>query len=487
MNRILFASSEAYPLIKTGGLADVAGSLPRALLSQKQDLRLILPAYTDLMARVKKYRPLIEFTIDNHTVKLLETTLPGTKVKTWLVDCSDYFTRPGNPYMDKHNKAWPDNAERFNLFCKVIERVAMNRLDLDWQPDIVHCNDWQTGLVPALLAQYAQRPATLFTIHNLAYQGLFDYDTFKRLDLPAHFWHHESLEFHGQFSFIKGGLVYADSINTVSSSYAQEIQQPAFGCGLEGLLSHRREQLYGILNGIDTNEWNPGTDKNLHKTYNRQTLTNKQINKTALQKYFKLPQKKDRLLIGFIGRMVEQKGLDDIILALPELVNLPLQLVFLGSGQAIYEKALSDWAQQYPDMIALQTGYDEKLAHQIEAGSDAFLMPSKFEPCGLNQMYSLRYGTLPIVTRVGGLADTITNINPETLANDSANGIVLSENESLLQAIQRLLIIYKEKKTWGQIQLCAMRQDHSWHHSAQSYLELYSVTIGRKPRPVIGN
>ena len=486
MTKILFASSEAYPLIKTGGLADVAGSLPRALLAQKQDIHLILPAYAVLMARVKKYRQLVEFTIDNHAVKLLETRLPGTKVKTWLVDCSAYFARPGNPYMNEDNEVWPDNAERFSLFCKVIERVAMNQLGLDWQPDIVHCNDWQTGLVPALLAQHTQRPATLFTIHNLAYQGLFDHDIFTQLNLAEHFWHHESLEFHQQLSFIKGGLVFADSINTVSPSYAQEIQQPAFGCGLEGLLSYRKDRLSGILNGIDTNEWNPGTDKNLHQTYNRQSLVKKQINKAELQKYNKLPQKQDALLIGFIGRMVEQKGLDDIILALPELINFPLQFVFLGSGQAAYEKELSELALLYPEKIALKIGYDEQLAHQIEAGSDAFLMPSKFEPCGLNQMYSLRYGTLPIVTKVGGLADTITDINPKTLADDLANGIVLSEKESLSQAIQRLLSVYKEEKIWKQVQLCAMRQNHSWHHSAQSYIELYNVTVGRNPQAIIG-
>ncbi|MCW9024101.1 MAG: glycogen synthase GlgA [Gammaproteobacteria bacterium] len=484
MSKILFATSEAYPLIKTGGLADVSGSLPRALVSQKQDVRLILPAYADVMEKVGSCKTIASQVVDGLTVNILETRLPGTKVKTWLVDCPEYFDRPGNPYLDEHNEDWHDNAERFTLFCRVVVAVALNQLELNWQPDLVHCNDWQTGLVPALLDEAPQRPATLFTIHNMAYQGLFPFDTFAKLSLPDHFWHHETLEFHDYFSFMKGGLVYADSINAVSPTYAEEIKTPEFGYGLDGLLRYRQSVVSGILNGIDTTEWNPGTDKYLVQTYNRRTLSKKQINKAALQQHFSLPAEPDTLLLGFIGRLVEQKGVDDILQALPALMELPIQIAILGSGQPYYEQDFLDWAQRHPQKIAITVGYDEALAHQIEAGSDAFLMPSRFEPCGLNQLYSLRYGTLPVVRDVGGLKDTVTDSQVETLENNSATGIVFSKDETLVEAIQRLLTLYKDTPKWKQVQHNAMQQDNSWSHRACAYIELYEQTTGRNPRPV---
>ncbi|VAX12882.1 Glycogen synthase, ADP-glucose transglucosylase [hydrothermal vent metagenome] len=485
MSRILFASSEAYPLIKTGGLADVAGSLPRALLSLKQDIRLILPAYPEARKRLGKCKTIARFELDGHNINLLQGRLPGSRVITWLIDCATFFDRPGNPYMNEQGQVWPDNAERFAFFSQAICAIATDQVGLDWQAELVHCNDWQTALVPALLDQETRRPATLFTVHNLAYQGLFDYDIFVTLGLPPHLWHPDALEFYNQLSFIKGGLVFADSINTVSPSYAEEIQRPEFGYGLDGLLRHRRQQLSGILNGIDMDEWNPGTDPRLEQNYNRRSLAKKLINKTALQEYFKLPKKPEALLFGFIGRLVEQKGLDDILASLPGMLDGPVQFVFLGSGQHEYEQALRKLAVQQPDKIAVQIGYSEELSHRIEAGADAFLMPSTFEPCGLNQLYSLRYGTLPVVRKVGGLNDTVIDIHPENLDNDSATGIVFTgaADDGLPEAIQRTLQLYQNKTRWKQVQLAAMRQDFSWRRSAQIYLELYKTSLERNPKP----
>ena len=487
MSRILFATSEAYPLIKTGGLADVAGSLPRALLGLKQEVRLILPAYPEARARMGKARTIASFELDSHQLNLLQGRLPGARVTTWLLDCPVFFDRPGNPYLNEQGQVWPDNAERFALFSKAVSLIAQGKAGIDWRADLVHCNDWQTALVPALLDQESRRPATLFTIHNLAYQGLFDQATFTKLGLPAHLWHHEALEFHHQLSFIKGGLVFADSISTVSPSYAKEILRPEFAYGLDGLLRHRRQVLSGIINGIDTNEWNPGTDPRLQQNYNRRTLAKKIINKTALQQHFKLAEAPDTLLFGFIGRLVEQKGLNDILASLPAILKTPVQFVFLGSGQQEYEQALRELAAQYPDKVAVQIGYSEDLSHRIEAGADAFLMPSTFEPCGLNQLYSLRYGALPVVRKVGGLNDTVIDSTRENLENDSATGIVFTgtAGDDLLDALQRTQKLYTNKAQWKQVQLAAMRQDFSWRRSAQAYLDLYQTSLKRNPKPLL--
>ncbi len=488
MHRILFAASEAYPLIKTGGLADVAGSLPRALHSLKQDIRLILPAYPEARRHIDRYKTIARFELDGHSINLLQGHLPGSRVITWLIDCAPFFDRPGNPYMNEQGQAWPDNAERFALFSKAICTIAMDQIGLDWQTDLVHCNDWQTALVPVLLDQEVRRPATLFTVHNLAYQGLFDYDIFVNLGLPPHLWHPDALEFYNQLSFIKGGLVFADSINTVSPSYAKEIQLPEFGYGLDGLLRQRQNELSGILNGIDVDEWNPGTDPRLVQNYNRRSLAKKAANKTALQHYFKLPEEPETLLFGFIGRLVEQKGLDDILASLPGMPGAPVQFVFLGSGQHEYERALRKLAARQPDKIAVQIGYSEELSHRIEAGVDAFLMPSIFEPCGLNQLYSLRYGTLPVVRKVGGLNDTVNDIQPKNLDDDRATGIVFTgaASDGLPEALQRTQQLYQNKTRWKQVQLTAMRQDFSWQRSAQAYLELYKSSLEQNPKPLTG-
>jgi len=474
MKKILFVTSEAHPLIKTGGLADVCGSLPKALAELSQDIKLIIPNYQALKT-TENVRFLCSIRVDNRNVNILETRMPDSHVTVWLVDYPAYYNYPGNPYVDENGNPWPINAERFALFCRVAVEAAMNRVHQDWKPDIVHCNDWQTGLVPALLSIERDPPSTVFTIHNMAYQGLFPARTAAALNLPGQLWHSAGLEFHEMLSFIKGGLVYADYITTVSPTYALEIQTPEFGYGLEGLLDHRKEFLGGIINGIDMDQWDPETDPYITQHFTATTLNKKQLNKSALQRRFSLPVNDRVPLFGLIGRLVEQKGIDLILDCLPEMVAMDMQFVLLGSGDKDFEKELQKLARLYPDKIAITIGYDESLAHLIEAGADIFLMPSRFEPCGLNQMYSQRYGTIPIVRKTGGLADTVVDTLPETLAKNTASGIVFNEasSGSLLEAIKRTLILYSSSDSWKKMQINAMKKDFSWQRSAEQYLALY--------------
>ena len=479
MSKILYISSEAFPLIKTGGLADVAGSLPTALLKQSQDVRLLLPAYPDVLKNISTHKKIATTSYYNFPLDLIETRLPGTNVITWLVDCPAAFNRPGGPYSDHHGKEWEDNALRFAIFSLAAVDIGLNKLQLQWQPDVVHCNDWQTGLVPALLSLHKKRPATIFTIHNLAYQGIFNQQTFTDLQLSNELWHMGGLEFYDQLSFIKGGLAFADKITTVSKNYANEILLPEYGYGLDGLLAHRKDELTGILNGIDEKLWNPGTDNYLHQKYNRRTINKKSANKLALQDELSLSIDESIPMIGMVSRLVEQKGLDVILTSLKTLLTLPLQLVILGTGESHFEIQLSEWAKLHPNKFKLIIGYNEALAHRIEASSDMYLMPSTFEPCGLNQLYSLRYGTLPIATPVGGLADTVINADKQNIKLKVANGFVLKEKSSngLLTAIRYALSIYQNHDIWHQLQLTAMSGDFSWQKSAESYISLYHEAL----------
>ena len=479
MSNILYISSEAFPLIKTGGLADVAGSLPCALLKQSQSVRLLLPAYRDVLNNIKKQKIIATHSYYNLSINIIETRLPGSQVIVWLVDCPALFNRPGGPYSDQHNQAWDDNALRFAVFCHAAVDIALNKFQLDWQADVVHCNDWQSGLVPALLSLHKNKPATIFTIHNLAYQGIFDQQTFYDLQLPGQLWHLDGVEFHNQFSFMKGGIAYADKINAVSPHYAEEILQPENGYGLNGLLQHRKNDLSGILNGIDEKYWNPGTDNHLKYRYNRRNLKQKISNKTALQKELSLPEDRSIPMIGMISRLVEQKGLEIILQSLENILHLPIQLVILGTGEAHYELELSEWASKNTKQFKIIIGYDEELAHRIEAASDMYLMPSTFEPCGLNQIYSLRYGTLPIVTSVGGLSDTVIDSSQTNINNKTANGFVLKNNsaDELLNTIKYALTLYHQPETWHQIQLNAMTGDFSWKTSAEHYINLYNMAL----------
>lgn len=476
MKKVLFVTSEVYPLIKTGGLADVSGSLPMALEALGHDVRIVIPAYADVLTSLGDL-PSKRINQSGGEVEIFEAKLPGSSIPVWLVSNRGTFDRSGNPYLSESGKSWPDNAERFALLCRVVVEIAMNRLGLGWKPQIVHCNDWQTGLIPALLQDESDRPATVFTIHNLAYQGLFSQELFSKLGLPQRFWSYNSLEFYNQLSFLKGGLVYADRINTVSPNYAAEIQGKEFGCGMEGLLKQRKDRLSGILNGIDEVAWNPAKDFLIPNTFELSDMSGKEKNKSALQKHFDLNMDAEVAVVAMVGRTVQQKGIDLVIEVMPKLMELPLQLVVLGGGEKKYEHTLQNWHILYPDRIALKVGYDEPLAHLIEAGSDMFLMPSRFEPCGLNQMYSQRYGTVPIVRCVGGLADTVEDANPTNLELGIASGVVFHQTnaEDLLRAIIRALDLFKNKDQWKNIQRAGMRKDFSWKQSARKYLDLYEL------------
>ena len=483
--KILFVASEAYPLVKTGGLGDVLFSLPHALHARGENIRLLLPGYRALLRQLEQVRILgwldVRGAEGNVSVRILETHHPELAFPLWVVDCPQLFDRDGNPYVGPGGRDWDDNAERFTVFSRAAALLAQDELDLGWRPAVVHAHDWQTGLVAAFLAGFPERPRTVFTIHNLAYGGHFSYSEFVRLQLPNAWWSAEGVEFHGGFSMLKAGIVYADAVTTVSPTYAAEICTPAFGYGLDGLLLSRRSKLHGILNGIDTKSWNPSRDAHLHAHYSASRIQpGKRRNKAALIQRF-LPTAEDAAidapLFGLVGRLVEQKGVDWVLAAIPRLLAATdAHFVLLGSGQAAYEQKLTRLAKQHPERLFVEIGYDEPLAHQIEAGADMFLMPSRFEPCGLNQMYSLRYGTPPVVYKTGGLADTVVDANESTLKDGSATGFVFDrpDAEAFLGAIDRALALYRQPAQWRQLQQTGMRRSFGWDESAGRYLSLYA-------------
>ena len=481
MRKILFASSEVHPLIKTGGLADVSASLPIALHKNGHDIRIILPAYRQCLEALTEISTVATIKLDGFhlPIEILESTLPDSDVTIWLVHSPQHFDREGGPYGPKQGGDWEDNAARFALFSRAIAAVSMNQAGLAWQAEILHCNDWQTGLAPALIHNLPNRPATIFTIHNLAYQGLYPHATFDALDLSKLFWHSEGLEFYDMLSFMKGGLNYSDHITTVSPTYAAEICTYEYGYGLEGLLSEREKEgrLTGILNGIDNKEWDPQTDKALKKNYSIKTVRDKSVDKAAIQQYFSLPQREETLVIGLISRLVAQKGVDLSIDAIATLLGEKenIQLVCLGSGEANYEQDLRVLRAKYPDKVGVTIGYDETLAHQIEAGADVFLMPSRFEPCGLNQLYSLRYGTLPIVRNTGGLADSVVDAFGDNVKDELATGFKFdtATAEALEDTLRRAITLFNHPRIWRKIMLTAMQQDYSWQRSSQAYEALY--------------
>jgi starch synthase len=473
--QILYAASEAHPLIKTGGLGDVVGSLPKALQELGHDVRLILPAYREAVRRAGPVSPIavLHLAGSSEPARLLLARLPGSQLPVYLVE-APCFDRDGGPYGENGAGDWPDNAGRFGLFCRAIVEVAQDRAGLGWQPQLVHAHDWQSALAPALLTLEAPRPATVFTIHNLAYQGLFDQADFQRLLLPAAWWSPQALEFYDRFSFIKAGLVFSDRITTVSPNYAREILTPEFGCGLEGVLQMRAHELTGILNGADYDHWNPAHDPHITRAYSADDPAGKPNNKRALQRRFGLPQRSRTPLFAHIGRLVEQKGADLVLATLPRLIEHGAQLVVLGTGETALEDALRQAAAAHPQQVGVMVGYDEALAHRIEAGADAFLMPSRFEPCGLNQIYSLRYGTVPVVRRTGGLADTVR----EDGATSTGFLFDAPSADDLWAATARALAAYADRPRWAALSHNGMTQDFGWSQSAAHYAGLYQELLG---------
>jgi len=485
--KILFASSEVWPLIKTGGLGDIAYSLPHALHKLGEDVRIVLPAYQDVLKQFSNFEILgwLSFSMAGKTrsVRVLQVSHEKFSMPILLIDAQDLFDREGNPYVHEDGYDWPDNAERYTVFSQAVARLAMDDLNSGWKADVVHSNDWQTGMVSAFLDHEIERPRRIFTIHNMAYGGNFSHEIFDYLRLPSHWWSAEGVEFYGNYSMLKAGMIYSDMITTVSPTYAKEICTPAFGYGMEGVLSSRSYKLKGILNGIDTDVWNPQTDPFISDYFSAEKIqTGKVKNKQALLESFGVTATKENLkapLFGMVSRLVEQKGLDMVIETIPVLLKISnANFVFIGTGHPHFEAQLLKLSEQHPKRVMVFIGYSEEKAHLLEAGSDLFLMPSRFEPCGLNQLYSLRYGTIPIVHKTGGLADTVVDakIKAGKLKNN-ATGFVFDKPRSseLLKTILRALKLYADRKHWDQLQKTAMQQDFSWKQSAQEYLALYTA------------
>lgn len=473
--QVLFACSEFAPLVKTGGLADVCASLPKALNSTGTNIRVVLPGYKTVLEQLDNVTLTGTIDLPLGPVAIGKTT--HEDIELYLVCHPVFSNRAGNPYMSDDDRGWSDNPLRFALFSQAVIELATNRDHLGVAIDVVHCHDWQTGLVPAMLALHNPRPATVFTIHNLAYQGNIMLNHYEELGLPGALFHANGIEFWGQASYIKGGIAYADRVNTVSPTYAREIQTETFGNGLDGLLRSRSSRVSGILNGIDEDSWNPASDPHIAANFSAENIAHKQRNKLALQQHMKLPQDADTPLFGVISRLASQKGIDTLIDALDRETSLDYQLVVLGSGETDLQNRLHRLHQRHPEHVAVSIGFDESLSRLIEAGSDIFVMPSRYEPCGLNQMYSLRYGTLPLVTPVGGLADTVINYTDNA---DTANGFIVDDasTEALLQGIHKAKQLYQNKALWQQLQQNGMTTSFSWENSALLYQQLYKTAIG---------
>lgn len=469
MSRVLFAASEMLPLVKTGGLADVAQALPDALARVGTDVRVIIPAYRGLAAKLRDLQVITRFRIRHHQVNILEGKLDGFQPPVWLFECAELFEREGKPYTDRWGRDFGDNGWRFGVFSEGVARLGMGAAG--WQPDVVHSNDWHTGLVSAWLSVMPRRPRTVFTIHNLAYQGRFSGELAMYLGLPGHLWHQEGIEYYGDINFMKGGINCSDQVTTVSPTYAREIQTSGFGEGLDGVLRHHAGKLTGILNGIDTAIWNPATDTRIETNFTAGTVTmGKAANKAALQARLGLKQDPSAMLIGVISRLTWQKGTDVLLRELPWLLDHPVQFAILGAGEGDQEHGFSELCGRHQGQVGVWIGYDETLAHQIEAGSDCFLMPSRFEPCGLNQMYSQAYGTLPLVRATGGLADTVSD------EPGRATGVryYQLDGTALHYAVREALSICGNPQRLKDYRQRGMQQDFSWNRAASAYQALYA-------------
>ncbi len=488
--KILFVTSEVVPFVKTGGLADVSAALPQMLAELGHEVRIVVPKYGAVDDRKFKIHEVvrlkdIQIKIGDKEVifSLKSCFLPGQKVRVqiYFLDNQEYFGSRNSLYVDPMTgESYIDNDERFILLNRAVFELI---LKLGWIPDIIHCNDWQCGLIPAYLKTVYQNEEnfdkfkTLFTIHNLAYQGEFSKTSFKKTGLPESLNSPKGILQKSKLNFMKSGLLYADVINTVSETYANEIRTDnKLGEGLKDVLSKRKNDLYGIINGIDTKVWNPEKDKHLPKKYSIKNVEQKSVNKQALTEKFGFEYKEDVPVFGLVSRLYDSKGLDLIQKIFPQLMKLDIQMILLGTGDKKYHTFFDKMSHQYRDKFACYLGFNDDLAHLIEGGSDFFLMPSKYEPCGLNQMYSLKYGTVPIVRETGGLADTVKKFEEKS---GNGNGFVFKNytTKDFMAEIKRALKVYKNKQQWMNIVRNGMKSDFSWNSSAKKYLELYKTIL----------
>ena len=485
--RVLHVGAEIYPFVKTGGLADVIGALPAAQTAAGTDVRVLLPALPPLAKVLREAVPVarVQPPWGGGPAELVLGRLDAPSlagVPAYLLRHDGLYARPGTPYGDGSGHAFADNARRFALLGLAAARLAEGVHDA-WQPQVLHGHDWHAGLAPAYAALSRQagrhRAASVFTIHNLAYQGLFARGHFAELGLPAQAWGVDGVEFHGQLSFMKAALHYADRITTVSPGYAREIQGPELGCGLDGLLRQRSAVVSGVLNGVDDAVWDPEHDTALAARYSASRLTGKALCRRALQAEFGLAAQDDAPVFGVVSRLAEQKGMPLVVDAVDSLVARGAQLVVLGSGDAALEDALRRAAARHPQHVALRQGYDEGLAHRIFAGSDVTLVPSRFEPCGLTQMYALRYGSLPLVRRTGGLADTVVDCTLEDLADGLSTGFVFErfDTDDLQRALRRAFTLWARPRDWRTVQRRGMAQRFGWDSAAARYAALYEAAL----------
>ena len=490
--KVASIASEVDPFAKTGGLADVTSALAKAVAGLGHDVRLIMPLYRQVdrarfALRLTRIGCAIAAGSVTRDVRVWEGVLPGSAVRVYFLDQPALFDREG--LYQTQGRDHPDNLERFSVFSQAA--LAILPL-LPWQPEVIHCHDWQTALACAHLAvgSAVQQPfflpaGTVMTIHNLAFQGVFPRIQWPLTQLPPSAFQIEGLEFYGQVNCLKGALLGAGLLTTVSPTYAREIQTPEFGCGLDGVLRKRREDLIGILNGIDLEEWDPRLDPHVAAHFSAEAMAGKALCKQALQQGQRLPERQD-LVIGMVQRLAEQKGIDILLESMDALMALPVQIILLGTGDPGYHEQLERLAKRYPKRLAVNLTFDNAVAHQIEAGADAFLMPSRFEPCGLNQMYSMRYGTVPIVRRVGGLADTVVDLTPAALASGTATGFVFDDYSAaaLVSAIKRALAAFGDHGLWRRLMQAGMQQDFSWEQSARAYVRVYERALAKKsPAP----
>lgn len=487
--KVLYVCAELYPFLKTGGLADVSAGLPPALRALGCDVRLLMPGFPPLLSAVTHLHPVAPLPAGQTpwgaapalpAARVVRTELPNLAVPVYLIDAPALFDRPGNPYVGPDGTDWSDNALRFAALGWTAACLGQG-LDPDWLPDVIHGHDWHAGLTPTYVKAWSDAgnatPATLTTIHNLAYQGLFSPVSVPSLGLPADCFNVEGLEYFGQVSFLKAALRYSDRITTVSPTYAREITQPAQGCGLDGLLRERAQVLSGILNGVDYHIWSPATDAFLTKPYDDATLKAKAAAKSALQATLGLDVSPKALVFGVVSRLTEQKGLHLLPEVLADLVHRGGQLAVLGQGDAALEQAFIHAKALYPGQVGVHIGYDEATAHTVMAGADVILVPSAFEPCGLTQLYGLRYGSLPLVRRVGGLADTVVDCSLENLDDGSATGFVFDElsAQGLSSALRRAFVLFARPAEWAQVQRQGMALRFDWQSAAQKYLALYQA------------
>lgn len=480
--KVLLVTAEAYPFAKVGGLADVAGSLPEPLTERDIDVRVILPLYDKIdrekfdigYCGVEMQVPMGD---ENVNGKLWASQFPGTKIPVYFVECEKYFGRPGIYTDPETGEAYPDDGERFVFFSKAVLQAVKH---LGWEPDVFHCNDYQTGIIPALvkLTDPENKAGFLYSIHNLAYQGRFESDIIELIGIGQDkFYPMGDFEFHGKVNFMKIGIIYSDIINTVSPTYAEEIQSsPEFGYGLEGVLSSRSDRLYGILNGIDQKVWNPELDPHIPANYTKEDKTGKRVCKLELLEEVGLPKDGDTPVLGVISRLADQKGFDILLPILDDILKEDVMFVLLGTGKKEYEAALKAASIKYPKKMAAVIDFKGPLAHRIEAGVDMFMMPSLYEPCGLNQMYSMAYGTVPIVRKTGGLADTV---KPADLEKDTGTGFVFEDYSSaeLLKAVKRALKAFEDKEGWERLMDRDMDFDSSWGASADKYISVYRQAV----------